>query len=478
MNQKNMLKIYNTKTCRKEDFKPATPGSNKVAMYVCGPTVYDMSHIGHARAYVVFDVIYRHLKKTLGFDVTYVRNLTDIDDKIINRANAEKRPFIEVSQEFTEKFWQDMDELGIARPDVEPKATDHIEQMIDIIERLIKNGHAYAIDGDVYFAVDSFPAYGSLSGKNLDDLRAGARVEVNDLKQSPLDFALWKSAKPDEPYWDSPWGKGRPGWHIECSAMSMKHLGETIDIHGGGKDLVFPHHENEQAQSEAANGKPFVRYWIHNGFVNLDKEKMSKSLGNIKTLREIMDERTQAGFAKYPAAAIRYALLSSHYRKPIDFSYELLTESKAALTRLDTFLTMETERGPWQDVDVRDHEFLQQYMAAMNDDFNTPKAFAVIFEAVKKGYQHLHEGSIAEAEVMASVARRIATDLGILKDKAAPNSVVDSKAIETLIEKRNQMRAEKNFAEADRLRQQIESMGVEIKDLPGGKTTWQHSDKD
>jgi cysteinyl-tRNA synthetase len=349
--------------------------------------------------------------------------------------------------------------------------------MIDIIEELIRKNHAYQVAGDVYFSVESFKDYGYLSGKNLDDLQSGARVEVNAQKRSPLDFALWKATKPDEPYWDSPWGKGRPGWHIECSAMSMQHLGETIDIHGGGKDLVFPHHENEQAQSEAANGKPFVRYWIHNGFVNLDKEKMSKSLGNIKTLREILDERTKTGLQKYPAAAIRYALLSSHYRKPIDFSYELLDESKAALARLDDFLALQTDQGQWSYVDVSKSDQVRAYLDAMNDDFNTPKAFAVIFDAVKKGYQFVQSRDFKSAQTMASVAHHVASELGVIGGQSPSDAVVDSQAVEELIAKRNLMRANKDFAGADNMRQTIEEMGIEIKDLPGGKTTWKIASK-
>ena len=317
------LSVFNTMGSRKEPFVPLAPG--KVRMYVCGVTVYDLCHIGHARANVAFDIIVRYLRHA-GYDVTYVRNFTDIDDKILRRAAQEGSDYLAVSTKYIRAFHDDFDRLGLLRPDAEPKATENIPEIVALVARLVRGGKAYEVGGDVYYSVKGFPGYGKLSGKNVDDLRAGARVDVDERKNDPLDFALWKASKPGEPAWESPWGPGRPGWHIECSAMSMKHLGETFDIHGGGKDLVFPHHENEIAQSEAATGKPFARYWLHNGFVNVNNEKMSKSLGNFFTLRDVL--------AQFKPEVLRFFLASSHYRSPIDYSDQSLTEAKAGLDRL------------------------------------------------------------------------------------------------------------------------------------------------
>ncbi|MGA2151407.1 MAG: cysteine--tRNA ligase, partial [Geobacteraceae bacterium] len=314
------LRVYNTLTSGKEEFVPLRPG--KVGMYVCGVTVYDYSHIGHARANVVFDVICRYLR-FLGYEVTYVRNYTDIDDKIINRANADGVPYNVISERFITEFDRDMAQLGLELPTFQPKATDHVGDIIDLVARLIDKGHAYAAGGDVYFCVEKFATYLKLSGRNLEEMQAGARIEVDEKKRHPMDFALWKEAKPGEPFWESPWGKGRPGWHIECSAMSIRYLGETFDIHGGGKDLIFPHHENEIAQSEAATGRPFVRYWLHNGFVNINAEKMSKSLGNFFTIREVLE--------KYDSEVLRFFLISAHYRSPLDFSDQNLTEAESGM---------------------------------------------------------------------------------------------------------------------------------------------------
>src|SRR5512136_3124072 len=317
------LRVYNTLSGGKEEFVPLRPG--KVGMYVCGVTVYDYSHIGHARAYVAFDVILRYLRY-LGYDVTYVRNYTDIDDKIIKRANSDGVPFYEISERFIKEFDRDMAELGVEVPDVQPKATEHLAEIISLVTTLIDKGYAYQAGGDVYFCVDKFASYLKLSKRNLEEMQAGARIEVDEKKRHPMDFALWKEAKAGEPFWDSPWGKGRPGWHIECSAMSLKYLGETLDIHGGGQDLIFPHHENEIAQSEAATGRPFVRYWLHNGFVNINAEKMSKSLGNFFTIREVLE--------KYDREVLRFFLLSAHYRSPLDFSDQNLTEAEAGMERI------------------------------------------------------------------------------------------------------------------------------------------------
>jgi cysteinyl-tRNA synthetase len=336
------LKIYNTLTKKKEEFAPLRAG--QVSMYVCGVTVYDRGHIGHARAAVVFDIIYRFLR-SLGFSVTYVRNYTDVDDKIIHRAAREGVSTREIAERYIREYEQDMEDLGVERPTHEPKATENILQIIDLVKKLVDKGFAYAADGDVYFAVEKFPGYGRLSGRDLEEMRAGARVEVDERKRNPLDFALWKASKPGEPEWDSPWGKGRPGWHIECSAMSQRYLGETFDIHGGGKDLIFPHHENEIAQSEAASGKPFVRFWVHNGFVNIDQEKMSKSLGNILAIRDLLKE--------HHPEALRLFLLSNHYRSPVDFSLQNMAEARISLDRfystlqeIDKFLGGGREMGP------------------------------------------------------------------------------------------------------------------------------------
>ena len=375
------LTVFNTMGSRKEPFVPLVPG--KVSMYVCGVTVYDLCHIGHARANVAFDIIVRYLRHT-GYDVTYIRNFTDIDDKIIRKANQEGIPFTAVTKKYIGAFYEDFDRLGLLRPDTEPKATEHIPEIVALVARLVREGKAYEVDGDVYYSVKGFPGYGKLSGKNVEDLRAGARVDVDERKNDPLDFALWKASKPGEPAWESPWGPGRPGWHIECSAMSMKHLGETFDIHGGGKDLVFPHHENEIAQSEAATGKPFARYWLHNGFVNVDNEKMSKSLGNFFTLRDVL--------AQVKPEALRFFLASSHYRSPIDYSDQSLAEAKAGLDRLyrvkekaeacraagaaPSTIPSGGEVAPLLSAPARFGE-------AMDDDFNTAAALGHLFDAVR-----------------------------------------------------------------------------------------------
>ncbi|MGA7105511.1 MAG: cysteine--tRNA ligase, partial [Candidatus Deferrimicrobiaceae bacterium] len=375
------LTVFNTLGNRKEAFVPVSPG--RVKIYACGVTVYDLCHIGHARANLTFDIIVRYLRYR-GYEVTFVRNFTDIDDKIIQRANREKTDYLTISNRYIKAFYEDFDRLGLVRPDAEPRATDHIPEIIDLVERLIASGKAYAVNGDVYFSVRGFAEYGKLSGKNPEDLLSGARVEVDDRKRDPLDFALWKASKPGEPAWKSPWGPGRPGWHIECSAMAMKHLGETFDIHGGGKDLVFPHHENEIAQSEGATGKPFARYWIHNGFVNVDSEKMSKSLGNFFTLRDVL--------GKVKPDVLRFFLVSSHYRSPIDYTERSLAEAKAGLTRLygvkekaEACSSAGVEASSVPDGDefaaLRDAE--KRFTEAMDDDFNTAAALGHLFDAVR-----------------------------------------------------------------------------------------------
>jgi len=458
-----MLKIYNDLSRAKETFEPINPG--KVNMYVCGMTVYDLCHLGHARVMVVFDVVYRYLK-AIGFDVTYIRNITDIDDKIINRANENGEPFHALTERFIDAMHEDSEALGILPPDDEPKATDHLGEIIDMIERLIGNGHAYVADnGDVYYDVKSFPEYGKLSGKSIDDLQAGARVEPGDAKRDPLDFALWKSAKPGEPAWESPWGQGRPGWHIECSAMSTKALGDTFDIHGGGADLTFPHHENEIAQSEGATGHPFVKYWMHNGFVRINDEKMSKSLGNFFTVREILE--------RYQAEEVRYFILTSQYRSPLNYDDEHLDNARGALTRFYTALRGLADAEP-----AGAEGFEEKFHAAMQDDFNTPEALAAMFELVREINRVRAEDEQAAAALGAAL-RRMGDMLGILQnDPEAYLRGGDAQAgglsdadIDAMIEARNQAKADKNWAEADRIRDTLQGQGIVLEDGAGG-TSW------
>ena len=375
------ISLYNTMTNKKEEFKPINEG--KVGMYVCGVTVYDYTHIGHGRSSVAFDVIRRYFEYC-GYDVTFVKNFTDVDDKIINRANENKELWSELALRFIKEHDEDMDSLYIKRPTYTPMATKYIEKMINYCERLIEKGNAYAVDGDVYFRVNSFKEYGKLSGRNLDDMMAGARVDVNDKKENPLDFALWKGAKEGEPFWESPWGKGRPGWHIECSVMSEAILGSSIDIHGGGQDLIFPHHENEIAQSEAISCTTFANYWIHNGFVNINKEKMSKSLNNFFTIRDILKI--------CHSEALRLLFLMTHYRQPLEYSEDKLKEATSALQRIYTFLdevehVQGSKKGKNMEKEICDmkEHFIKEFESAMSDDFNTPKAVAAIFEIVRIG---------------------------------------------------------------------------------------------
>jgi cysteinyl-tRNA synthetase len=457
-----MLKLYNDLTRNKETFQPLQEG--KANMYVCGMTVYDLCHLGHARVMVVFDVVYRYLKAS-GYDVTYIRNITDIDDKIINRANERGVPFSELTAEFIQAMHEDADALGVLRPDSEPKATDHMDEILAMIERLIERGHAYAADnGDVYYDVRSFPDYGKLSGKSIEDLQSGARVEPGEAKRDPLDFALWKSAKPDEPAWDSPWGRGRPGWHIECSAMSTKALGDTFDIHGGGADLTFPHHENEIAQSEGATGHPFVKYWMHNGFVRINDEKMSKSLGNFFTVREILKE--------YRAEEVRYFILTSQYRSPLNYDSEHLDNARAALTRFYTAL-----RGLPENKATGGEAFEQRFREAMDDDFNTPEALAVLFDLTRE-INKLKENDENAASAFAALLRELGGILGILQDDAeaylrggaSEDGLTDDK-IDTMIQARLDARAAKNWTEADRIRDELQAAGIILEDGPQG-TTW------
>ena len=451
-----MLKIYNTLAREKQTFVPIVAG--KVSMYVCGMTVYDFCHLGHARVMVVFDMVNRWLRAS-GFDVTYVRNITDIDDKIIKRANENGEDIGTLTQRFIDAMDEDSAQLGVLRPDIEPRATAYIDGMIAMISALIEKGHAYhAANGDVFYSVNSFESYGKLSGKSLEDLRAGERVEVDSFKRDPMDFVLWKSAKPGEPSWDSPWGKGRPGWHIECSVMGAHHLGQHFDIHGGGQDLQFPHHENEIAQSEAAHDCTFVNYWMHNGFVRVDDEKMSKSLGNFFTIRDVLK--------KYDAEVVRFFILRAHYRSPLNYSDKHLDDAKQALTRLYTALRG-IEAKAVLDTSAASY---QTFKSAMDDDFNTPEAMAVLFDLANTLNK---TGDIA----IASQLKGLANILGLLERdpetfmQAGSSEKLDAKAIEAQIAARAEAKKSKNFAEADRIRQELLAQGIILEDNAQG-TIW------
>lgn len=461
-----MLKIYNTLAREKQTFKPIVAG--KVSMYVCGMTVYDFCHLGHARVMVVFDMVSRWLR-ACGYDVTYVRNITDIDDKIIKRAHDNNETIAQLTQRFIDAMDEDSAKLGVIRPDIEPKATEFVDGMLEMIGALVEKGFAYpAENGDVFYAVNKFEGYGKLSGKSLEDLRAGERVEVDSFKRDPMDFVLWKAAKPGEPSWDSPWGKGRPGWHIECSAMSSHHLGQHFDIHGGGQDLQFPHHENEIAQSEAAHshdGKPcqMVNYWMHNGFVRVDDEKMSKSLGNFFTIRTVLE--------KYDAEVVRFFILRAHYRSPLNYSDQHLDDAKSALTRLYTALRgadVVAAAVDWQ------HPQALRFKEAMDDDFNTPEALAVLFELANEANKTKDAASLSLLKALAGV-------LGLLQRK--PDEFLQGGAqgemnaeldVEGLIQARFAAKKNKNFAEADAIRKQLADAGIVLEDTPQG-TTWRRA---
>lgn len=459
-----MLHIYNTLTQRKEEFRPLTPG--KVNMYVCGLTTYDYCHIGHARMLVAFDVVVRYLRAS-GLDVTYVRNITDIDDKIIRRAAELGEEFTTLTERFIGYMHEDEAALGITRPDVEPRATAYIEPIIAMVETLIDKDLAYAADnGDVYYAVAKFPDYARLSRKNPDELLAGARIEVGESKRDPRDFALWKSAKSGEPGWSSPWGYGRPGWHIECSAMSTSCLGNTFDIHGGGSDLMFPHHDNEIAQSEGATGCHFVNWWMHNGPVRVDNEKMSKSLNNFFTIREVL--------AHYPAEVLRYLLISSHYRSPLNYSESSLQTAWGALSRFYHALKG-LEAGAGAAEPPLESVYEQRFHAAMQDDFNTPLALGVLFELVRE-INTLREEDSAQARSLSALLRKLGGILGVLQDSAESflrrgDAEVDSAHIDALIERRMTARADKDWAEADRIRDELLALQVVLEDKDG-VTTW------
>ena len=458
------MRVYNTLGRKKEEFVPLTPGH--VRIYVCGVTVYDLSHVGHARSAMMFDVIQRHFRFK-GYRVTFVRNFTDVEDKIIRRANAEGVPAAELSERYVQAFREDMAAIGVAPADAEPKATEHIPEMVAMIERLVTKGFAYTVDGDVYFEIRRFQPYGRLSGKNLDELLAGARVEVDERKRDPRDFALWKSSKPGEPAWPSPWGPGRPGWHIECSAMAIKYLGESFDIHGGGEDLIFPHHECEIAQSEADTGRPLARYWLHNGMVNFRAEKMSKSLGNILTIREFL--------RRHDPDAFRLFVLGTHYRHPIEWSEERVQESARALERL-TRLIHDAQTfwsGAGHDSTLPDElrTFRTRFVAAMDDDFNTPQALGVLFDLSHVLYEYAERASVdagARATVVAGVQEMtdLMRALGLRERGDGPSGPPPE--IARLVEERGQARARRDWKRADQLRDDIQRRGFSVEDTPSG----------
>lgn len=454
-----MLHLYNSLTRQKSPFKPLK--NQEVKLYVCGMTVYDFCHVGHARVMVVFDVLVRYLR-FLGFNVTYVRNITDIDDKIIKRIQENGQDFKELTQHFIDAMHEDADALNVLRPDIEPRATEFIPQIIDLVNTLIEKGFAYCGEnGDIFYAVTKFKDYGKLSGKNLDELQAGSRVDIQNAKQNPLDFVLWKMAKPNEPSWDSPWGKGRPGWHIECSAMSTHCLGNHFDIHGGGMDLQFPHHENEIAQSEAATGETFVNTWLHNGFVRINEEKMSKSLGNFFTVREVL--------ATYHPETVRYFIVSSHYRSPLNYGDQQLDTAHQALTRLYTAL----RDLPIVEKNYNDLKYKEKFCTALDDDLNTPEALAVLFEMARE-INKLKETDISQAASLGNELRRLASIVGLLQSEAETflqSGSNNDEEIEQLIALRNTARQNKDWKESDRIRAELKEKGIVLEDS-AGKTTW------
>jgi cysteinyl-tRNA synthetase len=479
------MQLYNTPNRKKEEFKPAE--ENHVRMYACGITAYDYCHIGHARSAVVFDVLVRQLRH-LGYKVTFVRNFTDIDDKIIKRANETGVTCTELSERFIDAFYEDMDKLNVVRADLEPKATENIPEMIALTQDLIDKDFAYATQsGDVYFKVRAFDGYGELSGRDVDEMRSGARIAPDEEKEDPLDFALWKSSKPGEPEWESPWGPGRPGWHIECSAMSEKYLGLPMDIHGGGQDLTFPHHENERAQTRAASGKPLARFWVHNGFVMVNAEKMSKSLGNFETIRAILEN--------YLPETVRYFLITKHYRSPIDFTLDNMEEAEKNLKRIYTtrlHMAEALERAKWskaplpEDMVKEIDEYEKSFAEAMNDDLNTAAALGHVFGAVRLAGRVLEDKSLRKAEGGKELFTRLLADLdewskvlGVfgqepqefldaLKNILIKRKGIDPAKVEELMEKRQAARKDKDFAASDAIRDELAAMGVEVRDTPQG----------
>ena len=460
------MRLFNTMTRQKEEFVPLVPG--EVKMYACGPTVYNYIHVGNARPIIVFDVLRRYFEYR-GYQVTFVQNFTDVDDKIINRANEEGATSEEIAEKYIQEYFKDAQGLGVRAATIHPKATENIQQIIEIIQTLVDKGFAYPMNGDVYYRTLKFPGYGKLSHQPVEDLQSGARIEVNDGKEDPLDFALWKAAKPGEPYWESPWGKGRPGWHIECSAMSNRYLGKTIDIHCGGQDLQFPHHENEIAQSEAANGCQFVHYWLHNGFLNIDNKKMSKSEGNFFTVRDAAEV--------YGYEPIRMFMLSAHYRSPLNYSKESLTQAQSALERLYTavenldFLIKNGVEGEMTQAEEAFVSTFDSYRTrfdeAMDDDLNTADAIGVLFELVR-AVNIAVEGAPTRALAKAclDMIGEFTDVLGLLYNRKKEDDL-DGK-VEEMIAARQTARKEKNFAEADRIRDELKAMGIEIMDTPQG----------
>lgn len=473
------LTVYNTLTRKKELFKPVTPG--QVKMYVCGITPYNHSHMGNARPFVTWDVIKRYLKH-LGYQVTHIQNFTDVDDKIINAANGEDAAWDTVANRYIASYFEVMDKLRVQRADRYPRVSEHMDDIISMIGKLVKKGHAYELDGDIYYRVRSFENYGELSHRSLDDMMAGARIEVDDRKENPMDFALWKSAKPGEPAWDSPWGKGRPGWHIECSAMSLKYLGEPFDFHGGGSDLIFPHHENEIAQTEACCGHgPMVNYWVHNGFITIDSEKMSKSLNNFFLVKDVLEH--------YSADALRYFLISNHYRSPLDFSDERLTEMTRSLERLGTaidntlyLLDLPSGSGSAASAQLLNdaRKAMEDFEEAMCDDFNTALASAAMFELAKKLNIYKNEVVTDDVPVDASVLAEVKhifktmTDiLGILEDRwngvrGGTGDKDYAELMDVILELRQECRAQKQYALADAIRDKLSELGITIEDSPQG----------
>lgn len=480
------MKIYNTLTNKKEDFIPLIP--NEVRIYACGVTVYDDCHIGHARSAVVFDALRRYLQFR-GFTVTYIRNFTDIDDKIINRARQDHVSWETIARKYTEEYYKDMDLLGVAKADIEPKATDHMKEMIDIVAALIEKGYAYEVNGNVYFAVDTFPEYGKLSKRDIEEMIAGARVDVDERKKNPMDFALWKQSKEGEPSWESPWGFGRPGWHIECSAMSIKHLGMSFDIHGGGADLIFPHHENEIAQSEAFTGKPFAKYWVHNGFITIDKEKMSKSLGNFFTVKEVLD--------KFDPEAVRFFLLSTHYRSPIEFSDVQLYEAERSIDRYYTTVLRMNDFISQKDGGKKGlsnsgktfqeftRSFRTKFVEAMDDDFNTALAIGHIFELIRAANAFLDtKPSRTEDRELLLQTKELIQEAGDILNilNKTPDEWYRSlmyikkvdfseKVILEKIESRQNARQNKDWETADRIRKELEEKGIILEDKKD-RTDW------
>ncbi len=457
--------IYNTLTRKKEQLKTIEEG--KVKIYACGPTVYNFIHIGNARPLCVFDTLRNYLEYR-GYDVTFVQNFTDIDDKIIKRANEEGISFSDVTKKYIAEYWTDVKGMNIREATVHPKATENIDEIIEMVKDLEEKGFAYEVDGDVYFRTKKFSEYGKLSHQPLEDLAAGARIAIGDIKEDPMDFALWKAAKPGEPSWDSPWGQGRPGWHIECSAMNRKYLGKTIDIHCGGQDLIFPHHENEIAQSETCNGAPFANYWMHNGYINVDNVKMSKSLGNFKTVRDVANV--------YGYEPIRYLMIASHYRKPINYSIDVIEQCKASLERLynckenlENYIAVAPEGELSANAKEKCEAKKAEFISAMDDDFNTADALAAVFELVREANTAVNEkANKADAECYLSMFNELTSVLGLVYNDSKDDL---DETVEALIEQRTKARAEKNWAEADRIRDELKAMGIILKDTPQG-VTW------